>query len=114
MEVGCPTIARKLYVHYAYIITPYTMETRSTDRINARVPKEQKQLFERAALVGGFRNLTDFILDAAQKKADEIIREHQSILASERDRQLFFNELTEPTPANDRLKEAAARYKDLL
>lgn len=90
------------------------METASTDRIHARVPKEQKQLFERAALVGGFRNLTDFILDAAQKKADEIIREHHVILATERDRQIFFHELTDPAPANDRLKEAAARYKDLV
>jgi uncharacterized protein (DUF1778 family) len=87
------------------------METTSTDRINARVPRDQKRLFEEAAQLGGFRNLTDFILDAAQQKADTIIREHQTILASEKDQKIFFRELISPTKANLHLKEAAIRYK---
>jgi uncharacterized protein (DUF1778 family) len=90
-----------------------TMESLSTDRINARVPREQKQLFEHAAQVGGFRNLTDFILDAAQEKADSIIREYQTVLASERDQQIFFQEITNPSEANENLRKAAARYNDL-
>ena len=44
-------------------------------RFDTRLPKEQKLLFERAAIIGGFRSLTDFILIAAQEKAKEIIRE---------------------------------------
>lgn len=88
------------------------METLSTDRINARVPREQKKLFERAAQVGGFRNLTDFILDAAQQKADSIIREHQVILATERDQQIFFQEITNPSKANQQLQKAAIRYNE--
>lgn len=89
------------------------METLSTDRINARVPREQKQLFERAAQIGGFRNLTDFILDTVQQKADSIIREHSTILASQIDQQVFFNEITNPSKPNALLQEAANRYKEL-
>lgn len=88
------------------------METQSTDRINARVPREQKKLFERAAQVGGFRSLTDFILDAAQQKADSIIREHQAILATKRDQEIFFKEITNPSKANQQLKKAAKRYNE--
>ncbi|HAC15138.1 MAG TPA: DUF1778 domain-containing protein [Bacteroidetes bacterium] len=89
------------------------MDTLSTDRINARVPREQKQLFERAAQIGGFRNLTDFILDTVQQKADSIIREHSTILASQIDQQVFFNEITNPSKPNALLQEAAIRYKEL-
>jgi uncharacterized protein (DUF1778 family) len=87
------------------------METQSTDRINARVPREQKQLFEHAAQIGGFRSLTDFILDAAQQRADSIIREHHTILASKRDQQIFFQAITTPSKANEQLQKAAAYYK---
>lgn len=88
------------------------MGTLSTDRINARVPREQKQLFERAAQVGGFRSLTDFILDAAQQKADSIIHKHLTILASKRDQQIFFREITNPSKANEQLQKAAIRYNE--
>lgn len=87
------------------------METLSTDRINVRIPREQKQLFEYAALVGGFRSLTDFILDAAQQKSDLIISEHNTILASERDQAVFFQELINPSKANKKLQKAAKRYR---
>ena len=107
--------ARTLYVQIqvsTHFLIHTTMETLSTDRINARVPREQKKLFERAAQVGGFRNLTDFILDAAQQKADSIIREHQAILATERDQQIFFQEITNPSKANQQLQKAAIRYNE--
>lgn len=88
------------------------MSTASTERINARVPQEQKRHFEHAAQLGGFRTLTDFILDAAQQKADAIIREHQTVLASEKDRQIFFQEITSPAEPNEMLRKAAERYHE--
>lgn len=88
------------------------MDTVSTERINARVPREQKQLFEHAAQIGGFRSLTDFILNAAQQQADSIIREHETILASKRDQQIFFQEITSPSKPNAALAEAATRYNE--
>lgn len=44
-------------------------------RFDTRLPLEQKQLFEKAAILGGYRNLTDFIIATVQEKAIEIIEE---------------------------------------
>ena len=41
--------------------------------------KEQKQFIERAAYLGGFRNLTDFVILTVQDKAKEIIKEKEQI-----------------------------------
>ena len=41
-------------------------------RFDARLPKEQKQFFEKAAFLGGYRNLTDFVVRVVQEKAKEI------------------------------------------
>jgi len=90
------------------------MQSIPTDRINARVPKEQKRLFERAAQLGGFRNLTDFLLHAAQQKAETIIREQEIILATEKDRQVFFDEITNPSKPNSALQSATRRYKEII
>ena len=43
-------------------------------RFDARLPKEQKEFFERAANLGGYRSLTDFIMLTVQEKAKEIIK----------------------------------------
>jgi uncharacterized protein (DUF1778 family) len=80
-------------------------------RFDAKIPKVQKDLFEYAASLGGFRTLTDFIINAVQEKATAIIKEHNTILASEKDREIFFNALANPTGPNKELREAAERYK---
>jgi uncharacterized protein (DUF1778 family) len=79
-------------------------------RFDARLPMEQKQLFERAAYLGGFRNLTDFVIIAAQEKAKEIIREKEQIIASEKDCQIFFEAITNPRKPSDTLKKALDDY----
>lgn len=80
-------------------------------RFDAKIPKVQKDLFEYAASLGGFRTLTDFIINAVQEKANAIIQEHNTILASEKDREIFFNALANPSGPNQKLRDAAERYK---
>jgi uncharacterized protein (DUF1778 family) len=80
-------------------------------RFDAKIPKAQKQLFEYAARLGGFRTLTDFIINAVQEKANIIIQEHDNFLASEKDREIFFSALTNPHGPNEKLRDAAERYK---
>jgi uncharacterized protein (DUF1778 family) len=80
-------------------------------RFDAKIPKAQKQLFEYAASLGGFRTLTDFIMNAVQEKANAIIQEHNTILASEKDREIFFDTLMNPPGPNQKLRDAAERYK---
>lgn len=83
-------------------------------RFDAKIPKVQKDLFEYAASLGGFRTLTDFIINAVQEKANAIIQEHNTILASEKDREIFFNALVNPAGPNQKLRDAAERYKLFL
>jgi len=82
-------------------------------RFDTRLLEEQKLLFERAAAIGGYRNLSDFIIMSAQDKAKEIIRERELILASERDSEIFFNALMKETSPNETLLSAVADYNKL-
>ncbi len=83
-------------------------------RFDAKIPKAQKVLFEYAASLGGFRTLTDFVINAVQEKANTIIQEHNTILATEKDRVLFFDALMNPQDPNEKLREAAKRYERFI
>lgn len=80
-------------------------------RFDTRLPKEQKQFFEKAALLGGYRNLTDFIIQAVQEKASEIIKEREQLIASERDSEIFFSEIMKSCAPNEALRQAVEQYK---
>lgn len=82
-------------------------------RFDTRLPKEQKIFLERAAQLAGYSSLSSFILQTAQEKANEIIRESETIKISERDREIFFNALLNPADPNEALTRAANRYKNL-
>lgn len=82
-------------------------------RFDTRLPKEQKLFFERAATLGGFRSLTDFVLLAAQEKAKMIFRERDRILASQKDNEFFFDAIINAEKPNDNLKAAFNKYKEL-
>ena len=79
-------------------------------RFDARLSVEEKELFERAAKLAGFRNLTDFIVRTVKMKALEIVKEHENILASERDAEIFFNAILNPPKPGKKLKDAAKNY----
>jgi uncharacterized protein (DUF1778 family) len=90
------------------------LTTPAKARFDAKIPKAQKDLFEYAASLGGFRTLTDFIINAVQEKANTIIQEHNTIIASEKDREIFFNAVVNPAGPNQKLRDAAERYKSFL
>lgn len=79
-------------------------------RFDVRLSREQKKLFEKAAVLGEFRNLTDFVISAVQEKAKEIIREKEQIIASEKDSQIFFDAVTNPKKPSKTLKKALEAY----
>ncbi|MCF6216486.1 MAG: DUF1778 domain-containing protein [Emcibacter sp.] len=80
-------------------------------RFDAQLPEEQKALFERAAMVGGYRSLTEFVFTSAQQKAKEIISSYESLLVSDRDREIFFDAVMNPPTPGDKLRKAAERYR---
>ena len=83
-------------------------------RFDARLTKEQKEFFEYASKLGGFRSLTEFILKAVQAKAEEIVEEHNKILASKRDQEIFFDLVFKGEAPNDALKSALKAYNSQL
>lgn len=90
------------------------MEAKQKSRFDTRLPKEQKELLERAAQLGGYNSLSDFILSSAQKRAEKIFEEHEQVLKSQRDREIFCQALLNPRDPNHKLKKAAAAYKKEL
>ena len=80
-------------------------------RFAAQLSASQKQLFERAAKIGEFRSLTEFVLNSAQQKADEIIERHNRIFASEQDKAVFFDAILNPPVPTEKLKSAVTEYR---
>lgn len=81
-------------------------------RFDIRLEKNQKEYFEYAANLGGFRTLTEFVIYSGQQQADQIVEKHNAILASKKDREIFFNAIMKPQAPNARLKQATAHYKE--
>lgn len=83
-------------------------------RFDARLSQEQKEFFEKAARLGGYRSLTDFVILTVQEKASEIIKEKEQILASEKDGVVFFEAVTAYKKPNKTLKNAFKDYTDFI
>jgi len=88
------------------------MET-SLARFDTRLPKEQKEYFEYAADLGGYRTLTEFVISSAQEKADAIVEKHRSVLASKRDQDIFFKAIMNPPAPGKALTAAVKKYNKL-
>lgn len=87
-----------------------TVKGSRTERLEARVNVEQKQLFERAAALQG-RTVTDFVLSSAEEAAVRTIQNYELIQISGRDRDFFVESVLNARGPSKKLREAAARYK---
>jgi uncharacterized protein (DUF1778 family) len=79
------------------------------ERLEARISRDQKALFQRAAELQG-RTLTDFVVASAHDAAIRVIEETQTIRLSARDSLAFAEALLNPREPNARLKATAKRY----
>lgn len=86
------------------------MKTKQKARFDARLPLEQKLLFEKAAQIGGYRSLTDFVIYTANEKAKEIVKENEKVIESTNDAKIFFDAITNSPKPSKRLKNALADY----
>lgn len=76
-------------------------------RFDARLSLTQKELLEKAAHLGGYRSLSDFVIKVAEQKALEIIALDQQITLSQKDAELFYTALLEDQVPNAYLQTAA-------
>jgi len=85
-------------------------EARLDIRLNAVYKMFLKQVYKPA----GFRSLSAFILQAAIEKAELIVEREKLILASEKDKEIFFRALLNTNEPNDALKKASEAFKESL
>ena len=74
-------------------------------RLGFRVDAQTKKLVERAAALER-RSLTDFCLAALTEATRAAIARHETLVLSERDREVFFEALVHPPKPNARLRRA--------
>src|SRR5690606_24602787 len=79
-------------------------------RFDATLSKEQKQFFEKAAYLDGYRSLIDFVILTLQEKSKVIVQEKGQMIATERDSQVFFDAITNPKKPSRTLKNALEDY----
>ena len=83
------------------------------ERVEARVTLETKALMARAANLQG-RTVTDFMVQSSVEAAQRVIREHEYLDFSQRDRIAFAEAMLNPLLPSDRLKQAARRHQHML
>ena len=101
------------YIRINFIImnrTKTKSKVKAQARFDARLSRSQKDLFERAATIRGFKSLSEFVIHTTQEVATNIVEKHNAILSSEADRKVFFDALINPPKPNKALKEASKSY----
>ena len=82
-------------------------------RLEARVSRETKILWERAAAVQG-RKVTEFVVSSAVEAAQKVLRESELSDLTRRDRIASVEALLNPPAPNERLRKAAARHASVF
>ena len=76
--------------------------TEKIDRIDLRITKDQKEVLARAAGLSGL-SLSSFLVTKALDEARKIVSRSDSIVLTDRDRDLFFSLLKRPPKPNKNL-----------
>jgi uncharacterized protein (DUF1778 family) len=87
---------------------------RNNARIDLRLSNEQKESLERAAHLGGYRSLSDFIISAAEQSAKTILDDSQFVELSKADAAVFCSMLLEDLQPKEELKVAIEQSAKLL
>lgn len=92
-----------------------TSTTKSSSRVEFRISAEDKELFEYAKTLMGYSSFSEFVRHVLTKESKAIIEEKNRILASKRDKEIFFNALMgKEEPPNNALIDAINYHKKLV
>ena len=107
---------RKYYVHLLnkYKIMATLAKKNESSRIEFRVSNEDKELFEHASSLRGYRSFSEFARIIISKEAKAIVSEEKQILASKRDREIFFNALMGKEEKPNQALISAIKYHNEL
>jgi len=89
------------------------METQlnKDERIEIRISPQDKKMFKKAQELSGDRSFSSFVVRVVKARAEEIVAKNDRIIASERDREKFFEVVFGDNKPNKKLVEAAKNYK---
>jgi uncharacterized protein (DUF1778 family) len=85
-------------------------QTKRTERLDARVTKDEKRVIETAANLRGL-SVTDLMRTVLTDAAARIIRENEVLVLSERSRAVFVEALMRPPKPSARAFAAVRRYR---
>jgi uncharacterized protein (DUF1778 family) len=80
------------------------------ERLGFRLDGTIKALIERAAQLER-RKLTDFCMSVLADAARRTIAEHETLVLSDQDREVFFDALIDPPRMNERLQRAFVEHR---
>lgn len=86
-------------------------QTNRDERIEIRVSAYDKRIFRKAQKLSGDKSFSSFIVRIVRQQAEEIVAKNDRIIASEKDREIFFNAVFGNDEPNEALLEAAKNYK---
>ncbi len=86
------------------------MATEQIARIEARIAPELKAKFQTAADIENI-TLCEFLVKSAREAADDIISNHNVLKLSAEGSRAFVEAILNPKEPNQKLKDAASRYK---
>lgn len=81
-----------------------------SERINLRTTPETKSLLARAASFRGL-SLSSFLLEVAEREAEDVLKEQEQIILSGRDWEKFAEILDSDAPPNEKLRATMNKYK---
>ena len=82
-------------------------------RFELRLSIEDRLFFERASVISGYKTLSGFVISAIREQAKKIIRDKEQILASHKDKEIFFNAILSNVEPSERLRQASEKYLKL-
>lgn len=80
------------------------------ERLEARISAKKKDFLKYAADLTG-RSLTDFVVNSAYEAALRVIKEHEQLHLSLKDRDVFIQALLHPPAPSSALLRAAKKHK---
>jgi len=86
-------------------------QIKKEERIEIRISSQDKRIFQKAQKLSGDKSFSSFIVRVVKKQAEEIVAKNDRIIASERDRDIFFEAVFGDRKPNSNLIEAAKKYK---
>ena len=92
-----------------------SINKKGSKRVEFRVSTEDKALFEYAKTLMGYTSFSEFVRHILVKESKAIIEEKNRILASKRDKEIFFNALMgKEEPPNAALLDAIKDHDKLV